>query len=61
MTGGDYYAPESADELQEVFQNLPTYLITRHETTEISVAFTAIGALLTALAIALSLIWHPLS
>jgi hypothetical protein len=27
---------------------------------EISVAFTAIGALLAAMAIGLSLIWHPL-
>jgi Ca-activated chloride channel family protein len=60
MTGGAYYAPESADELQAVFQGLPTYLITKHETTEISVAFTAIGALLAAIAIVLSLIWHPL-
>lgn len=60
MTGGTYYAPESADELQEVFRSLPTYLITKHETREISVAFAALGALLTGLAIALSLIWHPL-
>ena len=43
----------------DVFNQLPTYLITRHETTEISVAFAAIGALLAALAIALSLLWHP--
>ena len=60
MTGGAYYAAESADELQSVFQNLPTYLILKHETTEISVAFTAIGALLAAMAIALSQMWHPL-
>ena len=60
MTGGDYYAPESAGELQEVFQSLPTYLITRHETTEISVAFAVFGALLVGLAIVLSLLWHPL-
>jgi len=60
MTGGEYYAATSAGELQNVFQNLPTYLITRHETMEISVAFTAIGALLATIAIALSLIWHPL-
>ncbi len=59
-TGGAYYAPESADELQEVFQSLPTYLITKHETTEISFAFAAIGALLTVLAIVFALIWHPL-
>jgi Ca-activated chloride channel family protein len=60
MTGGEYYPAMSAGELQKVFQNLPTYLITRHEITEISVAFTALGALLAALAIGLSLIWHPL-
>jgi len=60
MTGGTYYAAESAGELQEVFRNLPTYLITKHETTEISVTFTAIGALLVALALILASIWQPL-
>jgi Ca-activated chloride channel homolog len=60
MTGGDYYAAESADELNSVFQNLPTYLITRNEVSEISVAFTALGALLAAVAVMLSLRWHPL-
>lgn len=60
MTGGEYYAAESVGELHNVFESLPTYLITRHETMEISVAFAAIGALLAALAIGLSLLWHPL-
>jgi Ca-activated chloride channel family protein len=60
LTGGSYYSAESASELQDVFQNLPTYLITKHETMEISVAFTAIGALLAAIAVTLSLRWHPL-
>ena len=60
LTGGTYYSAESAGELQDVFQNLPTYLITRHETMEISVAFAALGALLAALAVGLSLRWHPL-
>jgi Ca-activated chloride channel family protein len=45
MTGGTYYSAESAGELQDVFQELPTYLITRHETTETSVVFAAIGAI----------------
>ena len=61
MTGGAYYSASSADELEHVFQNLPTYLITKHEITEISVAFAALGALLAALAIALSLVWHPVA
>ncbi|MEW5959165.1 MAG: VWA domain-containing protein [Chloroflexota bacterium] len=60
MTGGAYYAPESAAELQEVFRSLPTYLITRHETMEISVLFATTGALLAGLAIVLSLLWQPL-
>jgi Ca-activated chloride channel family protein len=60
QTGGAYYSAESAGELQEVFRNLPTSLITRHETTEISVAFAAAGALLATLALVLALLWHPL-
>jgi Ca-activated chloride channel family protein len=59
-TGGTYYSATSAGELQNVFRNLPTYLITKHEITEISVVFAAFGALLAAIAIVLSLIWHPL-
>jgi Ca-activated chloride channel family protein len=60
MTGGTYYSAESAGELQNVFESLPTQLITKHETTEISVAFAAAGALLAAMAILLSQAWHPL-
>jgi len=61
MTGGAYYSAESAGELQDVFQKLPTYLITKHETSEVSVVFVALGALFAALAIVLSLRWQPLS
>ncbi len=60
MTGGEYYSAESAEELQAVFESLPTSLITRPEITEISFIFAAIGALLAALAIGLSLLWNPL-
>jgi len=58
-TGGTYYSAESGSELQSVFQNLPTYLITKHEVTEVSFFFAAIGAGFAALAMALSLMWHP--
>lgn len=61
MTGGDYYSASSANELQKVFRDLPTYFVTRDEHMEISVLFTAFGALMAALAIGLSLLWHPLS
>ena len=60
MTGGTYYSASSAGELQNIFKSLPTYLIMKHETTEISVFFTAFGALLATLAIVLALFWHPL-
>ncbi len=60
MTDGKYYSAESATELQDVFRNLPTYLITRHETTEISAFFAAFAALLTSVAIGLALKWNPL-
>jgi len=60
-TGGTYYAATSAGELQNVFQNLPTYLVTTRETIEISVFFTALAALLAVTAMLLSFFWHPLS
>ena len=60
MTGGIYYPAESASDLQSVFQHLPTNLIVKHETSEISVVFTALGALLAVLAVLLALLWHPL-
>ena len=60
ITGGEYYPAASAGELQRVFQNLPTYLIAKHETSEISVIFAALGALLATAAVVLSLRWHPL-
>jgi Ca-activated chloride channel family protein len=61
LTGGSYYAATSADELQDVFQNLPTYLVATRETIEISVFFTAIAAFLIVMALILSILWRPLS
>ncbi|GAB4581993.1 MAG: VWA domain-containing protein [Anaerolineales bacterium] len=60
MSGGTYYSATSANELQEVFQQLPVYMITREETTEVSVLFAALGAALVALALVFSWRWHPL-
>ena len=60
ITDGKYYSAESASELNDIFSNLPTSLITRHETTEISVAFAALGALLAVVAVTMSLLRHPL-
>lgn len=59
-TGGEYYIATSAGELQDVFQNLPTYVIATREITEISVLFTAIAALIAIVAVILAVRWHPL-
>lgn len=59
-TDGEYYSAESAGELVNVFQKLPTYLITKTETTEISVIFAALGAVLAIVAITLSMLRHTL-
>lgn len=61
MTGGEYYAATSAGELQSVFRDLPISFITRRETMEVSVLFTAAGALLATLAVVLSQIWQPVN
>jgi Ca-activated chloride channel homolog len=60
LTGGEYYVATSAGELQDVFQNLPTYVTATRETTEISVFFTAFAVLMAVIAMILSLRWHPL-
>jgi Ca-activated chloride channel family protein len=59
MTGGEYYSATSAGELHDVFKQLPTYLSTREESSEVSVAFSAFGLLIMGLAIGLSMAWHP--
>lgn len=60
MTGGSYYLAESSEQLQDVFDSLPTQLFTVTETTEISVFFAAFAALFIVLAILLSILWNPL-
>jgi len=60
-TGGKYYTAANADELQAVLANLPTRPIIKQETREISVIFTALGALLGVSAMLLSLHWFPLT
>jgi Ca-activated chloride channel family protein len=61
LTGGEYYAATSAGELEDVLQNLPTYVIITEQTIEISAFFTAIAAFLAILAMIFSLLWRPLS
>jgi Ca-activated chloride channel family protein len=60
VTGGTYFPAESAVELQDVFNNLPTTLVTKREPVEISVAFVALGGLLAAAGLLLGRAWRPL-
>src|SRR5215212_3978089 len=60
MTGGDYYSAESASELDSVLEDLPTYLILKHEVIEATVVFAAIGVLLAGVALLLAQAWRPL-
>jgi Ca-activated chloride channel homolog len=59
-TGGEYYPAESAEQLNQVFEQLPTELIVSHKVVELSVAFVAVGTVLLALAILLGQAWRPL-
>lgn len=60
ITGGEYYLAESSEQLQEVFDSLPTQIFTVTETTEISVFFVIFAAVFILLAMVLAIIWNPL-
>jgi hypothetical protein len=55
-----YYPADSAEQLVQVFQNLPTTLITKHEVTEITFGFVGLGTLLVGAALLLGRLWRPL-
>ncbi len=58
LTGGEYYRAEDAEQLYEVFLNLPTHIVLQKEQHEISVIFALLGAVFTAVAATLSLLWY---
>jgi Ca-activated chloride channel family protein len=60
LTGGTYYPADTAAQLVEVFQNLPTTLITKHEVVEVSFGFVGLGTLLVGVALLLGRAWRPL-
>ncbi len=59
LTGAQYYPAESAEQLQEVFDKLPTHPIIHREFMEISSLFSSLGALFALLALVLSWLWNP--
>ena len=58
-TGGEYHRAEDAEQLKQVFKDLPRQVELQKKQREISVVFLGLGLLLTALAIALSIKWSP--
>jgi hypothetical protein len=60
VTNGEYYPATSAAELERVLAELPTSLIARSESVEVSAGFVAIGGLLAAFGLLLGRLWRPL-
>ena len=58
ITGGAYYRAEDAEQLYDVFVNLPTEIVLQKERSEISVIFSMLGAVFVTTAGALALIWQ---
>jgi Ca-activated chloride channel homolog len=59
QTGGTFHNAEDADQLREVFADLPKDVATQKQPTEITWLLAALGALLAAAAIAASVRWSP--
>jgi Ca-activated chloride channel homolog len=59
QTGGTYHAAEDADQLRDVFAELPKDVATQKQQTEVTWVLAALGALLAAGAVAASIRWSP--
>ena len=59
QTGGTFHAAEDADQLREVFAELPKEVATQRQRTEVTWMLAALGALLAAAAVAASMRWSP--
>lgn len=58
LTGGKFYRAQDADQLRGVFNKLPKDVQLQNRQVELSVAFLGVGALLSLLAMVLSLRWN---
>jgi Ca-activated chloride channel family protein len=58
VTGGTYHRAADAEELVEVFRNLPKEIVLQKQFVEVSFGFAALGALLALAATTLSLLWN---
>ena len=58
ITGGAYYRAETAEQLYDIFLQLPSEIVLQKERIEITVIFSILGALFIACSVILSMIWH---
>ena len=58
MTGGAYFRAENAEQLLNVFLELPTQIILQKEALEMSVIFSALGTIFATIGVVLSLLWN---
>lgn len=58
LTGGQYFRAEDADQLNDVFQRLPSEVVEQEVDDELSVWFVLAAAVLAASAVGLSLWWN---
>jgi Ca-activated chloride channel family protein len=58
MTGGTYYRAENADQLLQVFLDLPSEITLQKQDLELSFAFSAAGEAFALLAVGLSMHWN---
>jgi Ca-activated chloride channel homolog len=58
ITGGKYFQAKDANELNDVFKNLPNSIVLQHKHQEITVWFALVGVLLVLIAVALAQWWN---
>lgn len=58
MTGGSYFRAEDAEQLYNIFVDLPAEIILQKERLEISFIFSFLGAISATTALMLAVIWH---
>jgi Ca-activated chloride channel family protein len=57
QTGGQYFNASNEKDLRAVYENLSTQLVFRQQKTEVTAILTAIAAVFSMIAAALSLFW----
>ncbi len=60
LTGGEYFQAQDAEQLLDVFSQLPSRVVTQTQDVELSALFALLGAVLAGAAIVLALRWNPL-